>query len=273
LAQKISEDVIPYFFSTTFSLGFMTIQTWGLFVALGFLVGAGASAWLAKRRGLKPAVVWDALGLIILGAIVGARFFYVIFYEPSYYLIHPAEIFALWRGGLSMIGGLFGAAVVGFAFLKYKKLNFLQYVDVFVFGLPLGYFLGRIGCFLIHDHPGRPTDFFLGVQYPDGLIRHDLGLYHSLLGLVIFLLFVFLKTKKIPSGSLLVVFLFTYGAARFFLDFLRLGETTFFFLTPAQWVGGLMVLAAGVLWRRLHRANLKPSINLTPQGPTRPRPR
>lgn len=239
--------MLPYVSSTTLAFGSINIQTWGLLVALGFLAGAAASAWLAKRRGLKPMVVWDTFGLIIIGSMVGARLFHVVFYEPAYYLAHPSEILAVWHGGLSMIGGLVGAAMVGFGYLRYKKLALLQYADVMVFGLPLGYFIGRLGCFLIHDHPGLPTDFFLGVPYPDGVIRHDLGLYHSLLGLVIFFFF-FLK-RKARVGSFLFSFLIIYGLARLFLDFLRLGDAIYFYLTPAQWSGILMVLFGAFLFK------------------------
>jgi len=237
--------VIPYLNSTIIPIGPIAIQTWGLFVALGFVIGAAASVWLAKKRGLKPAVVWDTLGLIIIGSMIGARIFHVAFYEPAYYLANPWEIFAVWHGGMSMIGGLVGGAVAGLGYLKYKKLDLLQYTDVLIFGLPLGYFFGRIGCFLIHDHPGLPTKFFFGVQYPDGIVRHDLGLYHSLLGLVIFITFLFLK--KISAGNLLAAFLILYGAARIGLDFLRVDEIRLLALTPAQYFGAIM-MAGGIFF-------------------------
>jgi len=242
--------VIPYFTSTQIPLGHITIQTWGLFVALGFIAGAFASIWLAKQRGLKSAVVWDVLGWIIFSSMIGARLFHIVFYEPTYYLANPLEILAVWHGGMSMVGGLIGAAVAGVGYLRYKKLDLLKHVDVLVFGLPLGYFIGRIGCFLIHDHPGIPTSFFLGVQYPDGIIRHDLGLYHSLLGLAIFIFFLIIK-KKAPVGSFLIWFLILYGVARFFFDFLRINDVRFLALTPAQYFGILMALGGGLLYFRL----------------------
>lgn len=235
--------MFPYIVSTAISFGPITIQTWGLFVVFGFLAGAAASAWLAKRRGLKPVVVWDTLGLIIIGAMIGARLFHVIFYEPAYYLANPSEFFAIWHGGLSMMGGLFGAAVAGLGYLKYKKLDLIRYSDVLIFGLPLGYFIGRIGCFMIHDHPGLPTNFFLGVQYPDGIVRHDLGLYHSLLGLAMFLFFLVLQKKyQTRVGIFVVSFFIIYGVARLFLDFLREGDACLWFLTPGQWFGMIMIM-------------------------------
>jgi len=232
--------VIPYLNSTEIQIFPIAIKTWGLFVALGFIFGAVTSAWLAKKRGLKSVIIWDTLGFIIIGAMIGARIFHIVFYEPAFYLANPLEIFIVWHGGMSMIGGLVGAAIAGLGYLKYKKLDLLEYTDVLIFGLPLGYFIGRIGCFLIHDHPGLPTNFFLGVQYPDGIIRHDLGLYHSLLGLVIFIAFIFLR--KFSTGNLLAAFLILYGAARIVLDFLRVDEIRFLSLTPGQYFGAIMVV-------------------------------
>lgn len=242
--------MIPYITSTSISLGPIIIQTWGLFVSLGFLAGATASAWIAKKRGLQPAIVWDILGWIIIGSMIGGRFFHVVFYEPAYYLSNPFEILAIWHGGMSMMGGLVGATLVIFGYFKYKKLDWLKYVDVLAFGLPLGYFIGRIGCFLIHDHPGKKTSFFLGVLYPDGLVRHDLGLYHSLFGLLLFLVFLFLSKKKVRTGFFLVVFLCSYGLFRFVFDFLRVDETSLLFLTIGQWFGIMLILFGGLLFKK-----------------------
>jgi len=145
------------------------------------------------------------------------------------------------------MGGIFGAVLIGVIFLRRKKLDFWQYADALVFGLPLGYFIGRIGCFLIHDHPGLPTNFFLGVQYPDGIIRHDLGFYHSLFGLTLFLVFLVFKRLKMPVGTYLVSFTIVYGVFRFVFDFLRIDEIAFLYLTPGQWFGMIMIIISGLL--------------------------
>jgi phosphatidylglycerol:prolipoprotein diacylglycerol transferase len=239
--------MLPHFSSTTIPLWPVVIQTWGSFVALGFLVGAIAGAWMCKRRGLKSIVVWDALGWIILSSMIFARVFFVIFYAPSYFWSHPVEIFYLWQGGMSMMGGLFGAVAAGLIYFCWKKIDWWQYVDAMIFGLPLGYAIGRIGCFLIHDHPGWPTDFFLGVQYSDGIIRHDLGLYHSLFGWLLFIVFLILAEKKNRVGIFLEVFLITYGAFRFAADFLRVDDARWLLLTPAQWFGWLLITVGIVM--------------------------
>ncbi|MFH1089141.1 MAG: prolipoprotein diacylglyceryl transferase [Candidatus Uhrbacteria bacterium] len=237
--------MLPYLSTTQLHLGPITIQSWGLFVALGFVIGGTAAAWLTKRRGLKPEVVWDMLGWLLLSSMIFGRVFFVLFYYPGYFIERPLEVFAIWQGGMSMMGGLFGAALVAVIYFKVKKLNWFQYSDAMIFGLPIGYAIGRIGCFLIHDHPGIPTTFFLGVQYPDGIIRHDLGLYEIFVGLILFLVFLAWQ-KKARVGFFLATFLSGYGVARLLLDFLRLDDPRFAFLTAGQYFS-LLLLVGGIL--------------------------
>jgi phosphatidylglycerol---prolipoprotein diacylglyceryl transferase len=237
--------MIPYFQLTTLSLGPVTIQVWGLMVAAGILVGAKAAAMMADKRGLKSQVVWDLATWVIVGAFVGARLVYAV-YEPLVFLNDPVEFIRIWHGGFSVMGGFLGALFVGIAYLRHKQLDVHAYADVGVFGLPLGLFIGRIGCFLIHDHPGTFTDFIGGVQYPDG-VRHDHGLYLSLNGLALFLVFLALARRGAKQGTYIIVFLLWYGIVRFFLDFLRatnggIVDTRYLSLTPAQYFSVAMVV-------------------------------
>lgn len=238
--------MIPYFELHTIDLGFMTIQAWGSLVALGFVLGTVASTWYAKKKGLDPKILWDTLVWVLVGAFILARFFHVVAYEPGFYLENPLKIFSVWEGGFSVIGGFIGAVLFGIWYLQRRKVNVLKYAEAGLFGLPLGLFVGRLGCFLIHDHPGTVTNFFLGVQYPDGLVRHDHGLYLSLNGLLIFILFLILVKRKVADGVLISVFMFVYGLVRFGLDFLRItngvmADSRYFGLTPAQYFALVMI--------------------------------
>lgn len=242
--------MIPYFTVTTWHLGPIPIHAWGLLVSLGILAGAYASAWLAKKRNQKPAVIWDLTTWVILGAFVMARVFHVAFYNFEYYAADPAKIFTIWEGGWSIMGGFVGAVIAGVWYLKHKKVNVWEYADTAIFGLPLGLFIGRLGCFLIHDHPGKVTNFFLGVQYPDGLVRHDLGLYLSLVGLDLFLGYLLLLKIRIKTGTFIILFLLWYGLVRFALDFLRatdgaIVDARYWGLTPAQY-GSLFMIGLGI---------------------------
>lgn len=247
--------MIPFITVKSFALGPITIQVWGLMVALGILVGAWLGAREAKKRGLDPNVVWDAAAWIVVGAMVMARLFHVVFYDPATYLADPAQIVAVWKGGMSMFGGFVGAAIVGLGYLKLKKFDVFAYADAMVSGLPLGIGIGRIGCFLIHDHPGTLTHFVLGVKYPDGSVRHDLGLYESIYGFALAIVFYAMSRKRVRPATYSVVFLATYGIFRFLTDFLRIVDARYFGLTPAQYLSVIMV--GGALLLSYKRLNIK----------------
>jgi len=246
--------MIPYFQFIQIHLGPIPIYVWGLMVALGILAGTAVSARMAQRRGQDPKLIWDLSFWAIIGAFIFARLFHV-FYEPSVYLADPFQLFKIWQGGMSMMGGLLGGALFGILYLRQKKADVFSHIDTAIFGLPLGIGIGRIGCFLIHDHPGTLTDFVLGVRFPDG-VRHDHGLYLSINGFVLFLLFLWLARKKAKTGTYLVTYLLWDGFIRFFLDFLRatdgpIVDVRYFHLTPAQYFSVLMVVVGVYLCKRL----------------------
>lgn len=241
--------MIPYIEWKTIALGPLTVHVWGIFVALGFLVGAAAAGWFAKKTGLKQGVIFDLATWMILAALIGGRLGHVLFYEFPYYAAHPAEIFAIWEGGLSMFGGLIACTLVGIWYLRKKRVDVWRYANATAFGLPFGMMIGRIGCFLIHDHPGTATDFALGVQYPDGVVRHDHGLYEIINGIAMALVFLWLAKRQRPIGTYVGVFSVWYGVFRFTTDFLRMVDTRYFGLTPGQYLGLLLAIVGGaVLW-------------------------
>jgi phosphatidylglycerol:prolipoprotein diacylglycerol transferase len=240
--------MIPWFQFTTINLGILKLNVWGILVSLGFIVGIVISYFEFKKRKLETKIILDLAFWIILAAIFGARLLYVI-EHVSQYINTPFDVLKLWQGGMSIYGGFIGAILAGAIYLRRHKLNFWQYADAIIFSLPLGLFIGRIGCFLIHDHPGVKTYFFLGVAYPDG-IRHDLGLYLSLNGLVMFLVFLILRRKEWFPGFYTAIFAVWYGMARFLLDFLRARDVVgadirYFGLTLAQYLS-IILFAVGV---------------------------
>jgi phosphatidylglycerol:prolipoprotein diacylglycerol transferase len=247
--------MIPYFQFTVIPIGPLVIQAWGLMVAMGILSGILFTYKVGKKYQLSSDFIFDLALWSILGGILGARFFHVVFYDFSFYRSNPGEIVAFWHGGMSSLGGFVGAALTILLFVLKKKLslkNFLPYLDIGALGLWLGWGIGRIGCFLIHDHPGTLSNFVMAVKYPGGA-RHDLGLYDSLLGFgIFFLFFILYKTKiiKIGSGMLIRWSVFMYAVVRFFLDFLRIqnvagSDVRYFHLTPAQW--GMLAVVIGLI--------------------------
>ncbi len=246
--------MIPFWHYQTYSIGGLTLQTWGTFVALGILVALLIASRKAKRAGIEAKHIWDISFWVVLAAFIGARLGHVFFYEWGYFREHLADIPKIWQGGFSSYGGFVGAALAGIVFLNklpvtgYRlPVTKLQIADILIAGFPLGWTIGRIGCFLIHDHPGTLTHFVLGVRYPDG-IRHDLGLYDGLntLGLAILLLIIGKRLDERPGATVAVVSLW-YGTVRFFLDFLRAYDTRYLGLTPAQYGSVVLVSVGAVL--------------------------
>lgn len=227
--------MIPYFEFTSFQIGPFTIYVWGLLVALGFLAGLYVASQRSKRMGLNNKVIYDLGFILIASGFLGGRFGYILFYDLSTFIQNPFQIIKVWDGGMSVYGGFIFATIAGVIYLKYKKLSIIDYSDTMVFGLPFGLFIGRLGCFLIHDHPGTETGFFLGVKYPDEIIRHDHGLYLSINGFILFFIFLWISKRPRPVGTYIALFLLWYGVVRFFLDFTRVIDVRYAGLTPAQY--------------------------------------
>jgi len=242
--------MIPYYQILKIDLGPIVLNAWGTMVALGFLAAILFCRWWLKRKKLNHEVVWD-FGLVsIIGAIIFSRLFHVLFYKFEYFLSHPIEVLYLWQPGYSLYGGMLGVFLGVLIVMKWRKLDFWHYADAISLSAPLGLAIGRIGCFLIHDHPGIATSFFLGVQYPDAT-RWDLGLMQMIAALILFIIFIILMRKPLPTGFYSATFLIYYGATRYALDFLRvwegpMAETRYFSQTPAQ-LFSLLVIACGII--------------------------
>ena len=244
--------MIPYFRYTFIPLGPVHIQVWGLMVALGIIIATLVGRREAMRRGLDPDKFVDMATWIMISALVFARLFHAYVYEPSLYLADPLKVFRVWEGGMSSFGGFFGALVGALAFVRKHKVPFHAYADAACYAFPLGYGCGRIGCFLIHDHPGTLSHSLLAVRYPGGA-RLDHGLLLSLTGFAIFAVFYVLNRRRVArhetSGRFLPLLMVSYGAVRFFLDFYRAydlpgSDVRYAGLTPAQY-GSLLLVAAG----------------------------
>lgn len=239
--------MIPFISWHTIALGPVTLQVWGVFVACGFLVGAYVAQWYARRRGDDADVIAGLAVWMVAAGMIGGRLGHVLFYEFPYYAAHPFEVFAVWQGGLSMFGGLIACVLVGVWYLRRRHVDVWRYCDTTVFGLPFGMAVGRVGCFLIHDHPGTATHFALGVQYPDGVTRHDLGLYEVLNAVAMAAVFFVLVRRKAPVGVFVGLFSVWYGVFRVATDGVRTVDARYFGLTPGQYLGVVLALFGAVI--------------------------
>jgi len=261
--------MIPYFYANIIPLGPVHIQVWGLFVAAGIIAAVAVARWYAKRHALDTEAVLDLSSWAVLGGILGARLGHVLLYAPAKYLADPTAILRVWEGGMSMFGGFIGAALAAAVFFHRSKLDWRTYVEALAFAFPLGYGIGRIGCFLIHDHPGTLSSFILAVKYPGGP-RLDHGLLLSMVGFAIFAWFMAaeLRTRKDRRNDYLPTLMIAYGLARFFLDFFRAygiisADVRYGGLTPAQFLAiGLMACGAWLMRRERTTTNTATSPSL-----------
>ena len=227
--------MIPYFQFPSLQLGPFTLQSFGVLAA----AGVSLSAWLlvreSKRAGLDPAPMRDAPVWALVGGMIGGHLMHVLLYHPEE--LHGWQILKLWDG-LSSTGGVIGGTLAVLLWFSLHHRRFRDYADVFALSVAPGWAVARIGCFTVHDHPGRLTSFPLAVLFPDGP-RHDLGLYDAiLLGAITAVLF---ASRRKLAGRLLPLLALLYSIGRFLLDFLRAtdvayADARYFGLTPAQYV-------------------------------------
>jgi phosphatidylglycerol:prolipoprotein diacylglycerol transferase len=240
--------MIPYINIPTWDLGFVVIDPFGILVAIAILVGFFSTKRRAARVGIDPEEAHTMAIWIILGSFTMAHIVSMVFYFPERLLEKPWEIFFIWAP-ISSMGGFLGAWITAYIYTKKRKISFLAYCDVFVWGIVIAWIFGRMGCSVAHDHPGALSDFFLAVQYPRGA-RHDLGFYEFLFTLlVMYPITRLLGRKPRPDGFFLALAPIIYAPVRFLLDFLRSTDygnvdLRYLGMTAAQWLCIAMLLAS-----------------------------
>lgn len=180
----------------------------------------------------------------VVFGLFGGHFMHLFAYHPELLTTKdPLAILRFWEG-LSSMGGVLGALLGIFIFFRRIKEPVSPFLDALALGTAPGWMVARIGCFLVHDHPGIRTDFLLAVEFPAreyGGPRHDLGLYDVFVLGVLSILLYLLKTRRPAQGRLMGVLAVGYSLPRFLLDFLRASDLSFVDrryagLTPAQYV-------------------------------------
>jgi phosphatidylglycerol---prolipoprotein diacylglyceryl transferase len=243
--------MIPWFELPTLHLGPISIHSFGVLSAAGILLASSLISSQAKKRGLDPSPLSDFAAWAVAFGLVGGHLMHLLLYHPEELESGGVVQLLKFWDGLSSTGGVIGGLVGALLFFRRHKLSFRDYADPIALGLAPGWAVARFGCFSVHDHPGRLTRFFLGVQFPGGAFpegtRHDLGLYDALLLSALTGLLYALSRSAWMRGHLLGVLALFYGVGRFLLDFLRAtdiayADARYLGLTPAQYVCILFVL-------------------------------
>jgi phosphatidylglycerol:prolipoprotein diacylglycerol transferase len=267
------------------------VDPWATLVCLGVLLGLEVARARAIRMGLEVKDIVDGVVFTVLTGFFFAHVVTVVGYYPGRLageapgtpaqeqigwaetlsriaaeptLIFTESVWAILRvwEGFSSTGGFIGGFLGIYIFYRWiRPREMMRFADLIAYGFPVGWFFGRLGCAVVHDHIGQKTDFFLGTEFPawygDAVgVRHELGFYEMLYTIPVGLLFWWLGKKDQPPGTFFGLFFLTYAPVRFVLDFLRNNDLShqdarYFGLTPAQYGVIVMGLAAAwLLWRR-----------------------
>lgn len=146
----------------------VTIQSYGLMMVIGFLAAVSLIRHLSRNITPDPRLITNAALYSLIAGVVGARLFYVVHHLDQFQGRHPIEVFAIWHGGLELLGGVILAIAVIFFYLWYHKLPIRQYLDILAIGLMLALVFGRIGCFMRGCCFGKPTNLPWAIRFPYG---------------------------------------------------------------------------------------------------------
>jgi phosphatidylglycerol:prolipoprotein diacylglycerol transferase len=274
-------------------IGPLDLSPHGIGIAVGFLCGAALMLRDAEKKGISEDDVYSILLRVLVGSIVGARLAYVLNHFGDFE--SPIEILQVWKGGISLLGGIIGGIAAPCFWARRHRISFWKATDSAAPGLALGIVVGRIGDLIVGDHLGTPTSFFLGYlcpgvnvetasPCPPGVAVHQTALYDMLLTAVLFGLLMWLRRRRLFDGALILTFGAVYGAQRLVEDFFR-EDLRRFGLTGSQWTAitaALLCLFVLVVtrrtprwgrWDELEAVADAPAViegETSPEGPDRP---
>ncbi len=261
-------------------IGGQPVTSFGVAMLMAFLVAAWITRLGMERIGEDPEKAWDLVFMAVLGGIGGAKLYYVFLNFDRF----QAEglSFVLGRGGLVWYGGFFLAAVLVLWEMKRQKLPIPKMMDVAAPALALAYAVGRMGCFLVGDDWGRPTDSWVGIAFPQGapptrvdVIERQFGiqvdpdlvaqygqvvpvhptqLYEVGMSTLIFFLLWRLRFHDHRPGWLFSLWLILAGIERFIVEFFRAKDDRFFGVITLAQILSLLIVTVGVVGMRRTRA-------------------
>ncbi|WP_413459223.1 prolipoprotein diacylglyceryl transferase [Herbaspirillum huttiense] len=252
--------------------GLMYLLAFAQFIALGRLrikqPHIAAVGW--KKEDLD-----DMLFYGVLGVVLGGRLGEILFYNPAYYFAHPADMIAVWKGGMSFHGGFLGVMLAMYLWGRKRGRNLMDIMDFIAPMVPLGYAAGRLGNFINAELPGRPADPSLpwAMIWPnvDNIPRHPSPIYQMLVdGILLFIILWIFARHSRPRMAVAGMFSLLYGCARFFTEYFRVPDYEVHFggitisagqmLSVPMIVLGIILLVLAYKLRQQAQAPVEPAV-------------
>ena len=230
------------------TIGGLKIHWYGIMIAIGLYAGIQVALRDAPRRGINRDQLMNVALLAAVLGIIGGRLYYVVQNTPSFYLHHPAQILAVWQGGMAFYGAIFGGALALIISSRLWHMPFWSLADVGALGMTIGQAFGRIGNIINGDIVGYKTNGW-GFEYtnpntfgPLNTPVQPASLYELLISLALFILLWSLRKRIHPEGMLAMIYVVLYSLTQFFIFFLRDNVIILGGLKQAQ-VTALVVIA------------------------------
>jgi len=230
------------------TIGGLKIHWYGIMIAIGLYVGIQVALRDSARRGISSDQLMNVALLAAVLGIAGGRLYYVVQNDPSFFLHNPAQIIAVWQGGMAFFGAIFGGALAVAISSWRWKIPFWSVLDVGALGMTIGQTIGRVGNIINGDIVGYKTNGW-GFEYtnPHSFAQTNVpvqpaSLYELLISLGLFLLLWNLRTRIHPEGMLAMVYVVLYSVSQFFIFFVRDNVVILGGLKQAQ-VTSLVVIA------------------------------
>jgi phosphatidylglycerol:prolipoprotein diacylglycerol transferase len=247
--------VFPYVELITWKLGrhtfpvFATLVLFAVALATVIIVLRGRRRWNLPAARLEEMCLWA----IVIG-FVGAHLFSIV-YRPDFlaFLQNPSNLLLV--GGIASFGGFFGGLAGIWGFFLRRRMRGAErwkYLDTTSYAIPFSWIFGRVGCALVHDHPGIRTTSWLGVRFPGGT-RYDLGLLEVLFLAVLAVVFFALDRRPRVPGFFFAAFFVPYGVFRLVIDQLHVDPPRYLGITVDQYASSAAVVAGVAAWMWMAR--------------------
>jgi phosphatidylglycerol:prolipoprotein diacylglycerol transferase len=240
----------------TIHVGPLAIRPHGVLIAAGFLAGALLMRRATRKAGIADETLWRILEWSLVGGLVGMR---VAWLAGNWDEVESiVDVFAVWHGGMSLLGGLAGGVLVGGFMVRRAGLPLVPMLDMAAPGIALGIAIGRVSDLIIGDHLGKATTLPWGFRYvggnhplagsPDiGAVVHPVALYDFLITTVLLVVLLLFARRIHAPGSVIALFTLWYAGSRVLTDFLRTDTRRLFGLTGSQ-IASVLAVAAVVSW-------------------------